>query len=222
MSRKPCVVMSAQGAPVRSRMVLIATVVPCRNSRAERKLAPALRHAVLDAGDESRRRGERLSELELAGRLVEGGDIGEGAADVGRQPDSTRFHRAQKKNSGEIRRGASDDINAHHASGNAGHVFARARDVPRAAATGITSLANRPIDRRHFLARQIAERELPDHVVATGLRRAGRRGIRPPSPASRRCPGRARPPGRRSRGGDATAGGHAAGTDSVKLACQTR
>src|SRR3982074_1585312 len=42
MSRKPCVVSSAQGAPVRSRMVLIATVVPCRNSRAERKRAPAL------------------------------------------------------------------------------------------------------------------------------------------------------------------------------------
>jgi hypothetical protein len=34
--------MSAQAAPVRSRMVLIATVVPWRKSRAERKFAPAL------------------------------------------------------------------------------------------------------------------------------------------------------------------------------------
>src|ERR1700754_2699326 len=41
MSRKPCVVMSAQLAPVRSRIVLTAIVVPCRNSRAEPNCAPA-------------------------------------------------------------------------------------------------------------------------------------------------------------------------------------
>src|SRR5882757_10246338 len=42
MSRKPWVVMSAQDAPVRSRIVLMATVVPWRKSLAARKLAPAL------------------------------------------------------------------------------------------------------------------------------------------------------------------------------------
>src|SRR5437867_1819009 len=41
MSRKPSVVSSAVLAPVRSRMVLIATVEPCRNSPAERKSLPA-------------------------------------------------------------------------------------------------------------------------------------------------------------------------------------
>jgi hypothetical protein len=48
-----------------------------------------LRHAILDAGDEPRGSRERLSEAELSGRLVEGGDIGEGPAHIGRQPDST-------------------------------------------------------------------------------------------------------------------------------------
>src|SRR5262249_4729750 len=37
MSRKPSVINSAVRAPVRSRMVLMATVEPCRNSPAERK-----------------------------------------------------------------------------------------------------------------------------------------------------------------------------------------
>src|SRR5215470_17039353 len=41
MSRKPSVVSSAVLAPVRSRMVLIATVEPCRNNPAERKSLPA-------------------------------------------------------------------------------------------------------------------------------------------------------------------------------------
>ena len=42
MSRKPCVVSSAHFAPLRSRMVLIATVVPCRNIRAAENCEPAL------------------------------------------------------------------------------------------------------------------------------------------------------------------------------------
>ena len=42
MSRKPCVVSSAQRAPLLSRMVLIATVVPCRNKRAAANSVPAL------------------------------------------------------------------------------------------------------------------------------------------------------------------------------------
>ena len=87
MSRKPCVVSSAQRAPLRSRMVLIATVVPCRNSRAASNAEPALPTPVLDAGDEPLRRGQRLAELELAGRLVERRDVGERAADVGGQAD---------------------------------------------------------------------------------------------------------------------------------------
>src|SRR5262245_26276091 len=41
MSRKPSVVRSAVLAPVRSRMVLMATVEPCRNRPAERKSLPA-------------------------------------------------------------------------------------------------------------------------------------------------------------------------------------
>ena len=48
-----------------------------------------LRHPFLHAGDEPRGGRERLSETELSGRLVEGGDIGEGPAHVGRQPNST-------------------------------------------------------------------------------------------------------------------------------------
>jgi hypothetical protein len=48
-----------------------------------------LRHPILDAGDEPRGGRERLSEAELSGRLVEGGDIGEGPAHVGRQANST-------------------------------------------------------------------------------------------------------------------------------------
>ena len=72
---------------VRSRMVLIATVVPCRNSCAARNAAPALSTPVLDAVDQPRRRRQRLAELQLPGRLVERRDVGEGAADVGRQPD---------------------------------------------------------------------------------------------------------------------------------------
>src|SRR6185503_16049829 len=42
MSRKPCVVSSAHFAPLRSRMVLIATVVPWRNSPAAENCEPAL------------------------------------------------------------------------------------------------------------------------------------------------------------------------------------
>src|SRR5262249_44066875 len=44
---------------------------------------------TLHAGDEPRRRCERLSEAELPGRLIEGGHVGEGPAHVGRQPNST-------------------------------------------------------------------------------------------------------------------------------------
>jgi len=53
------------------------------------ELRAGLRHPILHAGDEPRRGCERLSEAELPGRLVEGGDIGEGPAHVGRQPNST-------------------------------------------------------------------------------------------------------------------------------------
>ena len=66
-------------------MVLIATVVPCRNSCAAAKLRAGLADAGLDAGDQPLRRGQRLAEPERAGRLVERRDVGEGAADVGRQ-----------------------------------------------------------------------------------------------------------------------------------------
>src|SRR5215468_7936027 len=48
-----------------------------------------LRYSILHAGDEPRGSGERLSEAKLSGRLVEGGDIGEGPAHVGREPNST-------------------------------------------------------------------------------------------------------------------------------------
>src|SRR5262249_49180266 len=48
-----------------------------------------LRTPILHAGAEARGGRERLSEAKLAGRLVEGGDIGEGPAHVGRQPNST-------------------------------------------------------------------------------------------------------------------------------------
>jgi hypothetical protein len=48
-----------------------------------------LRHPFLHAGDEPRGGRERLSEAELSGDLVEGGDVGEGPAHVGRQPNST-------------------------------------------------------------------------------------------------------------------------------------
>ena len=46
-----------------------------------------LADAVLDAGDQPLRRGQRLAEAERAGRLVERGDVGERAADVGGQAD---------------------------------------------------------------------------------------------------------------------------------------
>ena len=51
--------------------------------------------AVLDAVDQPRRRGERLAELQLAGRLVEGGDIRERAADVSGQPNLLTLQHAQ-------------------------------------------------------------------------------------------------------------------------------
>ena len=54
-----------------------------------RELRASLGDPILHAGDEPRRGCERLSEAELPGGLVEGGDIGEGSTHVGRQPNST-------------------------------------------------------------------------------------------------------------------------------------
>ena len=53
------------------------------------ELRAGLNNPTLHAGDEPRRRCERLSEAKLPGRLVEGGHVGEGPAHVGRQPNST-------------------------------------------------------------------------------------------------------------------------------------
>ncbi len=76
-------VSNAHFAPLRSRMVLIATVVPCRNIRAAAKRESALptpfsmpltsRCGVVNV----------LPSLQRAGRFVECRHVGEGAADVG-------------------------------------------------------------------------------------------------------------------------------------------
>ena len=123
-----------------------------------------------------------------------------------------RFHRIQTEAPPrEIRPAERTSINRGHAPQRR-PVFGVLPSGTFARNTGITSPANRPIDCRLSPQREIAEGELPDHVVAPGLGELGERN-RVTVPASRRCPGRARPPDRRSRGADATASGHAAGTD---------
>ncbi len=68
-----------------------------QEQRRRAKAQAGLAHAGLDPGDQRRRRGQRLAELERAGRLVEGGNIGEGAADIGRQSDPARLEHAQSR-----------------------------------------------------------------------------------------------------------------------------
>ena len=81
-----------------------------------------------------------LPSAKLAGRLVESGDVGEGAADVGRQPNLTQLHRAQtelraagrrkrryqprstRRNAGHLLRPAAALLaqHRHHLAGEAG------------------------------------------------------------------------------------------------------
>ena len=77
---------SAHLAPVRSRIVLMATVEPCRNSAGLGERGAGLLDARLDAIHQRLRRGERLAQTQAAARLVEGGNIGEGAANIGGEP----------------------------------------------------------------------------------------------------------------------------------------
>ena len=87
MSRKPRVVSSAQRAPVRSRIVLIATVAPCRKSSVSANVPPALSTPGVDALDQLGRCGQHLAKAHPPGCLREHRDVREGAADIGGNPE---------------------------------------------------------------------------------------------------------------------------------------
>ena len=81
---------SAVLAPVRSSIVLIATVEPCRNRLACENAVPALVTPALDALHHGTRRRQALAEQEPARSCIEGSNVGEGAADVGGETQSVR------------------------------------------------------------------------------------------------------------------------------------
>src|ERR1700682_5114254 len=141
MSRKPCVVRSAQGAPVRSRMVLIATVVPCRNSRAERKRAPAL---VTPASMPSTSRAGVVSVLPSGSSPV----VSSKAATSVKVPPTSADSLIWFILARHRRTVGGDSLPAQFWH----HLVGEETDRPQA-----------------FLARQIAEGELADEVVAAGL-----------------------------------------------------
>ena len=74
---------SADFAPVRSRMVLIAIVEPCRNRPALGDFATGFADAGFNAVDQCVRRGECFAEEKLSAGRIERRNIGESAADIG-------------------------------------------------------------------------------------------------------------------------------------------
>ena len=107
------------------------------------KLRSGLADAILDAGDEPLRRGQRLAEAKLAGRLVERRDVGESAADVGRQADLTQLHRAQ-----ELRAASRRKRRYQPRPCAATPAISSPSTTALLRSTGITSLAKSPIERR--------------------------------------------------------------------------
>ena len=106
------------------------------------KLRSRFGHSMLDSGDEPRRRGQRFSEAKLPCRLVESGDIGEGTAHVGRQPNLTQLHRAQGlRAAGRRKQRYQPRPSAATPAISSAPLVAFARNA------GITSWANRLIDR---------------------------------------------------------------------------
>src|SRR5262245_5364771 len=162
MSRKPWVVSSAHFAPVRSRIVLIATVVPCRNSRAARKLASAF---VTPFSMPSTSRVGVVSVLPSCSTPV----VSSKAATSVKVPPTSADSRIRldsivlKQVLREILR-ATRTIST---AANGRNVSRRAHALRYLCAQHRHDIAGKEADRTQgFLPRQVAEGELPDEVVA--------------------------------------------------------
>src|SRR5262245_40638350 len=173
MSRNPCVVMSAQVAPVLSKMVLTAIVVPCRNSRAARNCAPAF---ATPFSTPATSRAGVVSVLPRRSSPV----VSSNAATSVKVPPTSAYSRSSL-DSIVLKRKLRQDaavatISTASSRRNAGpvlHAGGRFRTENRHDLAG--EKADRP---QALVARQIAEGELPDEVVAAGVIELGGEELR--------------------------------------------
>ena len=92
-SRKPAVVSTATRAPRRSSTALVPTVVPWTSRRTSRAAMPSAVEAGQHRGRLLARPRGHLGDDHAAGLLVDGGEIGEGAADVDPHDEHGADHR---------------------------------------------------------------------------------------------------------------------------------
>src|SRR5262245_20725158 len=174
MSRNPCVVTSAQVAPVRSRIVLTAIVVPCRNRRVARNCAPAL--ATPPSMPATRRAGvvsvlPRRSSPVVSSNAATSVKVPPTSADRRISLDSIVLKRRLRQDAA----GAAT-ISTASLRRNAGHLLgACGRSITQNRHDFAREQPDRP---QAFVARQIAEGALPDEVVAAGVIELGREELR--------------------------------------------